>query len=142
MGQVWQGWWCRGWHHGNGLSQRGRAEVTQNGLVSFLQMFVSKAPGDVPLSARPPPWAPPCSPGSAKCSRERWARPWDPGDGVVEEARELEGSPPTLQLTRAQESQRLDSDPSPGRDADQGGSDTLCTPTARGAPEHITSAKR
>ncbi|XP_047624188.1 kinesin-like protein KIF12 isoform X4 [Phacochoerus africanus] len=40
------------------------------------QMFVSKAPGDVPLSARPPPWAPPCSPGSAKCSRERSHSGW------------------------------------------------------------------
>ncbi|XP_057404873.1 kinesin-like protein KIF12 isoform X4 [Balaenoptera acutorostrata] len=36
------------------------------------QVFGSKAPADMPLPARPPPWVPPCSPGSAKCSRERW----------------------------------------------------------------------
>ncbi|EHB03305.1 Kinesin-like protein KIF12 [Heterocephalus glaber] len=35
------------------------------------QVLDPKAPGDMPLSARPPPWAPPCSPGSAKCLRER-----------------------------------------------------------------------
>ncbi|XP_040095791.1 kinesin-like protein KIF12 isoform X5 [Oryx dammah] len=40
------------------------------------QVFGSKAPGDGPLSARPPPWAPPCCPSSAKCSRERSHSEW------------------------------------------------------------------
>ncbi|XP_010833446.1 PREDICTED: kinesin-like protein KIF12 [Bison bison bison] len=40
------------------------------------QVFGSKAPGDWPLSARPPPWAPPCCPSSAKCSRERSRSEW------------------------------------------------------------------
>ncbi|XP_059870254.1 kinesin-like protein KIF12 isoform X1 [Delphinus delphis] len=40
------------------------------------QVFGSKAPADMPLSARPPPWVPPCSPGSAKCSRERSHSDW------------------------------------------------------------------
>ena len=54
------------------VGHRPRAEITQPcGLWSFLQVFGSKAPGDWPLSARPPPWAPPCCPSSAKCSRER-----------------------------------------------------------------------
>ncbi|XP_044796435.1 kinesin-like protein KIF12 isoform X3 [Bubalus bubalis] len=39
-------------------------------------VFGSKAPGDGPLSARPPPWAPPCCPSSAKCSRERSHSEW------------------------------------------------------------------
>ncbi|TKC40129.1 hypothetical protein EI555_017100 [Monodon monoceros] len=50
------------------LPQVGKAEV-----------FGSKAPADMPLSARPPPWVPPCSPGSAKCSRERWVQLWGTG---------------------------------------------------------------
>ncbi|KAM8803050.1 kinesin-like protein KIF12 isoform 2-T2 [Rhynchonycteris naso] len=40
------------------------------------QVFGPKAPDDVPLSARPPPWAPPCSPSSAKCPRERSHSDW------------------------------------------------------------------
>ncbi|XP_019491326.1 PREDICTED: kinesin-like protein KIF12 isoform X4 [Hipposideros armiger] len=40
------------------------------------QMFGPKAPDGMPLSARPPPWAPPCSPGSAKCPRERSHSDW------------------------------------------------------------------
>ncbi|XP_070315347.1 kinesin-like protein KIF12 isoform X2 [Odocoileus virginianus] len=40
------------------------------------QMFSSKAPADGPPSARPPPWAPPCCPSSAKCSRERSHSEW------------------------------------------------------------------
>ncbi|XP_068409473.1 kinesin-like protein KIF12 isoform X3 [Eschrichtius robustus] len=40
------------------------------------QVFGSKAPADMPLPARPPPWVPPCSPGSAKCSRERSHSDW------------------------------------------------------------------
>ncbi|XP_066896209.1 kinesin-like protein KIF12 isoform X2 [Kogia breviceps] len=40
------------------------------------QVFCSKAPADMPLSAQPPPWVPPCSPGSAKCSRERSHSDW------------------------------------------------------------------
>ncbi|XP_017908148.1 PREDICTED: kinesin-like protein KIF12 isoform X4 [Capra hircus] len=39
-------------------------------------VFGSKAPGNGPLSARPPPWAPPCCPSSAKCSRERSHSEW------------------------------------------------------------------
>ncbi|XP_057169689.1 kinesin-like protein KIF12 isoform X2 [Ursus arctos] len=40
------------------------------------QVFGPKAPGGVPLSAQPPPWAPPCDPGSAKCPRERSPSDW------------------------------------------------------------------
>ncbi|XP_016066591.1 PREDICTED: kinesin-like protein KIF12 [Miniopterus natalensis] len=40
------------------------------------QVFGPKAPDGMPLSARPPPWAPPCSPGSAKCPRERSHSDW------------------------------------------------------------------
>lgn len=123
------------------MGQRGKAEVPQCGLWSFPQVFGSKAPDGMTLSARPPPWAPPCSPGSAKCPRERWAWCWGTGMGE-EEAWELGGSPPIKQLTLPQEPQRLDSDPSPGEDADRRGGGTLCTSPARGAPEHITSAER
>ncbi|XP_035552859.1 kinesin-like protein KIF12 isoform X5 [Canis lupus dingo] len=35
-----------------------------------------KAPGDMPLCAQPPPWAPPGNPGSAKCPRERSHSDW------------------------------------------------------------------
>uniref|UniRef100_A0A8C6CCS6 Kinesin-like protein n=1 Tax=Monodon monoceros TaxID=40151 RepID=A0A8C6CCS6_MONMO len=51
-------------------------ECHRCGLWSCLQVFGSKAPADMPLSARPPPWVPPCSPGSAKCSRERSHSDW------------------------------------------------------------------
>lgn len=61
------------------VGHRSRAGVTQCGLWSCLQVFGSKAPADMPLSARPPPWVPPCSPGSAKCSRERWVQLWGTG---------------------------------------------------------------
>ncbi|XP_074218168.1 kinesin-like protein KIF12 isoform X8 [Camelus bactrianus] len=105
------------------------------------QVFGPQAPGDVPLSARRPPWAPPRSPGSANYLRERWAQPLGTGVGE-QEAWELEGSPPATQLTLAQESQPLDSDPSPGRGADQGRGGTLCTPHAHGAPQHVASAER
>ncbi|XP_069332810.1 kinesin-like protein KIF12 isoform X2 [Eulemur rufifrons] len=40
------------------------------------QVLGPEAPGSRPLSARPPPWAPPCSPGSAKCPRERSHSDW------------------------------------------------------------------
>ncbi|XP_014384406.1 PREDICTED: kinesin-like protein KIF12 [Myotis brandtii] len=40
------------------------------------QVFGPKAPDGIPLSARPPPWVPPCSPGSAKCPRERSHSDW------------------------------------------------------------------
>ncbi|XP_027471015.1 kinesin-like protein KIF12 isoform X2 [Zalophus californianus] len=40
------------------------------------QVFGPKAPGGMPLSAQPPPWAPPCNPGSAKCPRERSPSDW------------------------------------------------------------------
>ncbi|XP_014637577.1 PREDICTED: kinesin-like protein KIF12 isoform X2 [Ceratotherium simum simum] len=40
------------------------------------QVLGPQAPGGVPLSAQPPPWAPPCSPGSAKCPRERSQSDW------------------------------------------------------------------
>ncbi|XP_072698589.1 kinesin-like protein KIF12 isoform X7 [Canis lupus baileyi] len=35
-----------------------------------------KVPGDMPLCAQPPPWAPPGNPGSAKCPRERSHSDW------------------------------------------------------------------
>nr|KAF6433660.1 kinesin family member 12 [Molossus molossus] len=40
------------------------------------RVFGPKAPDGMPLSARPPPCAPPCSPGSAKCPRERSHSGW------------------------------------------------------------------
>ncbi|KAL4668828.1 hypothetical protein H8957_010890 [Semnopithecus entellus] len=40
------------------------------------QVLDPEASGGRPPSARPPPWAPPCSPGSAKCPRERSHRDW------------------------------------------------------------------
>ncbi|XP_071077242.1 kinesin-like protein KIF12 isoform X6 [Desmodus rotundus] len=40
------------------------------------QVFGAEAPDGMTLSARPPPWAPPCSPGSAKCPRERSHSDW------------------------------------------------------------------
>ncbi|KAK2494569.1 hypothetical protein MC885_007092 [Smutsia gigantea] len=39
-------------------------------------VFGPKVPGGMPLSARPPPWVPPCNPVSAKCPRERSHRDW------------------------------------------------------------------
>lgn len=97
-GQAQQRWW---WHQEGG-ARRGR--VTQCGLWSFLQVFGPKAPGGVPLSAQPPPWAPPCDPGSAKCPRERWAGPGAPGRGRRGLGLGLEGSLPTTHLTPVQES--------------------------------------
>lgn len=47
----------------------------------------------MPLSAQPPPWAPPCNPGSAERPRERWAQPRVTGTGE-EEAWELEAHLP------------------------------------------------
>ncbi|XP_074251314.1 kinesin-like protein KIF12 isoform X2 [Saimiri boliviensis] len=40
------------------------------------QVLGPEASGGRPPSARPPPWAPPCSPGSAKCPRERSHSDW------------------------------------------------------------------
>ncbi|XP_053428925.1 kinesin-like protein KIF12 isoform X2 [Nycticebus coucang] len=40
------------------------------------QVLGPEAPGGRSLSARPPLWAPPCSPSSAKCPRERSHRDW------------------------------------------------------------------
>ncbi|XP_023079550.1 kinesin-like protein KIF12 [Piliocolobus tephrosceles] len=40
------------------------------------QVLDPEASGGRPSSARPPPWAPPCSPGSAKCPRERSHSDW------------------------------------------------------------------
>ncbi|XP_054440890.1 kinesin-like protein KIF12 [Pteronotus mesoamericanus] len=40
------------------------------------QVFGPKAPDGMTPPARPPPWAPPCSPGSAKCPRERAHSDW------------------------------------------------------------------
>ncbi|XP_036883324.1 kinesin-like protein KIF12 isoform X10 [Manis javanica] len=40
------------------------------------QVFGPKVPGGMLLSARPPPWVPPCNPVSAKCPRERSHRDW------------------------------------------------------------------
>ena len=88
------------WGRQEGGARRGR--VTQCGLWSLLQVMSPKAPGDMPLCAQPPPWAPPGNPGSAKCPRERWASPGMlGGEG---EAWDLEGSPPTTQPPLAQES--------------------------------------
>nr|XP_035977815.1 kinesin-like protein KIF12 isoform X2 [Halichoerus grypus] len=39
-------------------------------------VFGPKAPGGMPLAAQPPPWAPPCNPGPAKCPRERSPSDW------------------------------------------------------------------
>lgn len=61
------------WGRQEGGARRGR--VTQCGLWSFLQVMGPKAPGDMPLCAQAPPWAPPGNPDSAKCPRERWASP-------------------------------------------------------------------
>ncbi|XP_023578950.1 kinesin-like protein KIF12 isoform X2 [Octodon degus] len=67
------------------------------------QMLGPKAPGDIPLSARPPPWAPPYSPGSAKCLRERSRGSWTQttmlaemliGEEVVPSAPPLPVEPP------------------------------------------------
>ncbi|XP_063116358.1 kinesin-like protein KIF12 isoform X1 [Cavia porcellus] len=67
------------------------------------QMLDPKAPGDMPLSARPPPWAPPCSPGSAKCPTERNHGSWTQtavlaemltGEEVVPSAPPLPVGPP------------------------------------------------
>uniref|UniRef100_A0A8C0JGX8 Kinesin-like protein n=1 Tax=Canis lupus dingo TaxID=286419 RepID=A0A8C0JGX8_CANLU len=62
------------WGRQEGGARRGR--VTQCGLWSFLQVMSPKAPGDMPLCAQPPPWAPPGNPGSAKCPRERSHSDW------------------------------------------------------------------
>ncbi|XP_008582135.1 PREDICTED: kinesin-like protein KIF12 [Galeopterus variegatus] len=40
------------------------------------QALGPEAPGGMPLSARLPPWVPPCSPSSAKCPRERSHSDW------------------------------------------------------------------
>ncbi|XP_004678001.1 PREDICTED: kinesin-like protein KIF12 [Condylura cristata] len=40
------------------------------------QVFDPKAPSGMPPSARPPPWVPPHSPGSAKCPRDRSHSDW------------------------------------------------------------------
>ncbi|XP_072698593.1 kinesin-like protein KIF12 isoform X11 [Canis lupus baileyi] len=40
------------------------------------QVMSPKVPGDMPLCAQPPPWAPPGNPGSAKCPRERSHSDW------------------------------------------------------------------
>ncbi|XP_036995379.2 kinesin-like protein KIF12 isoform X4 [Artibeus jamaicensis] len=40
------------------------------------QVFGAKAPDGMTLSSRPPPWAPPCSPGSAHCLRQRSHSDW------------------------------------------------------------------
>ncbi|XP_005382704.1 PREDICTED: kinesin-like protein KIF12 isoform X3 [Chinchilla lanigera] len=67
------------------------------------QMLDPKASGDMPLSTRPPPWAPPCSPGSAKCLRERSHGSWTQtavlaemltGEEVVPSAPPLPVGPP------------------------------------------------
>ncbi|KAM6182156.1 kinesin-like protein KIF12 [Erethizon dorsatum] len=69
------------------------------------QMLDPKAPGDMAVSARPPPWAPPCSPGSAKCPRERSHGSWPQtavlaemltGEEVVPSAPPLPVGPPNM----------------------------------------------
>lgn len=97
-GQAWQRWW---WHQEDG-ARRGR--LTLGGLWSFLQVFGPKAPGGVPLSAQPSPWAPPGNPGSAKCPRERWASLGTLGRERRGPGLGTQGSSPTTQPIPAQES--------------------------------------
>ncbi|KAM9206382.1 kinesin-like protein KIF12 isoform 2-T2 [Dugong dugon] len=40
------------------------------------QVFGPEAPSSMPLSARPPPWAPPCSSASTRCPKERSHSDW------------------------------------------------------------------
>ncbi|XP_070107319.1 kinesin-like protein KIF12 isoform X10 [Equus przewalskii] len=66
----WERWrpWC------TGSALWGAPELRLPGWV--MGMLGPHAPGSVPLSARPPPCVPPCSPGSAKCQRERSHSDW------------------------------------------------------------------
>ncbi|XP_070374990.1 kinesin-like protein KIF12 isoform X3 [Equus asinus] len=66
----WERW--RPWPRGSALW--GAPELWLSGWVTG--MLGPHAPGSVPLSARPPPCVPPCSPGSAKCQRERSHSDW------------------------------------------------------------------
>ncbi|XP_078206386.1 kinesin-like protein KIF12 isoform X4 [Callithrix jacchus] len=52
-----------------------------------------EASGGRPPSARPPPWAPPCSPGSAKCPRERSHSDWTQSRVLAEMVTEEEVVP-------------------------------------------------
>ncbi|KAM5299344.1 kinesin-like protein KIF12 [Ctenodactylus gundi] len=70
------------------------------------QVLDPRTPGGPPLSARPPPWAPPCSPwspGPAKCPRERSHSSWAQtrvlaemltGEEIVPSAPPLPAEPP------------------------------------------------
>uniref|UniRef100_A0A5F9D0W3 Kinesin-like protein n=1 Tax=Oryctolagus cuniculus TaxID=9986 RepID=A0A5F9D0W3_RABIT len=59
------------------------------------QMLTPEAPAGVPLSGRPPPWAPPCSPGSAKCPRERTHSDWTQMRALAETLTEEEEVAPS-----------------------------------------------
>uniref|UniRef100_A0A2K5D3S3 Kinesin-like protein n=1 Tax=Aotus nancymaae TaxID=37293 RepID=A0A2K5D3S3_AOTNA len=57
------------------------------------QVLGPEASGGRPPSARPPPWAPPCSPGSAKCPRERSHSDWTQSRVLAEMVTEEEVVP-------------------------------------------------
>ncbi|XP_032096365.1 kinesin-like protein KIF12 isoform X4 [Sapajus apella] len=57
------------------------------------QVLGPEASAGRPLSARPPPWAPPCSPGSAKCPRERSHSDWTQSRVLAEMVTEEEVVP-------------------------------------------------
>ncbi|XP_047557047.1 kinesin-like protein KIF12 isoform X2 [Lutra lutra] len=57
------------------------------------QVFGPRAPGGVPLSAQPSPWAPPGNPGSAKCPRERSPSEWPQARVLAEMLLEEEAVP-------------------------------------------------
>ncbi|XP_022357550.1 kinesin-like protein KIF12 [Enhydra lutris kenyoni] len=63
------------------------------GELHLPQVFGPKAPGGVPLSAQPSPWAPPGNPGSAKCPRERSPSEWPQARVLAEMLLEEEAVP-------------------------------------------------
>ncbi|XP_044120189.1 kinesin-like protein KIF12 [Neovison vison] len=63
------------------------------GELHLPQVFGPKAPGGVPLSAQPSPWAPPGNPGSAKCPRERSPSDWPQARVLAEMLLEEEAVP-------------------------------------------------
>ncbi|XP_007934952.1 kinesin-like protein KIF12 [Orycteropus afer afer] len=64
------------------------------------QVFGPEALPSIPLSARPPPWAPPCSSASTRCPRERshsdWTQTRDLGEMLTKE--EVVPSAPPLPM--------------------------------------------
>ncbi|XP_032164455.1 kinesin-like protein KIF12 isoform X1 [Mustela erminea] len=63
------------------------------GELHLPQVLGPKAPGGVPLSAQPSPWAPPGNPGSAKCPRERSPSDWPQARVLAEMLLEEEAVP-------------------------------------------------